>query len=309
MDYQMSDDSKQVSIGMPVFNDEKYIDLAISSLLAQTHFNFELIISDNGSTDSTKEICLGYSRKDPRIRYIRQSTNIGAGANFSFVLKEAKGEFFLWAASDNIHDADFLSALLKMLVQDEQAVSAFSPYTDIDETGKIVGGRIEQDFSSATGLRRLCKFWRDPRANRDVWFYGLHRREVLLKTEIPEWWGLNRTVLLDRAYPVLSYLLASGKYLYFREKPLFLRRVHLNSPPRHSAEYSGRMCLNFVAMCLRKLNLLLVTVADVYQGTRSMRTASLIAPVIACECTRFIAEYVAAGLRYKIFKQKQGYVS
>src|SRR5450759_757223 len=89
-----------VSIGMPVYNGEKYISEALDALLAQTFTNFELLISDNASTDGTTAICRHYADRDSRIHYVRQSENRGGVANFKFVLDEARGEYFMWAACD-----------------------------------------------------------------------------------------------------------------------------------------------------------------------------------------------------------------
>ncbi|MDO9207221.1 MAG: glycosyltransferase, partial [Sulfuricurvum sp.] len=100
--------SKTVSIGMPVYNGEMFIQEALDSLLSQTFTDFELIISDNGSTDKTEAICHEYAAKDERIRYIRQPENRGAIANFQFVLDEATGKYFMWAAYDDLWAPDFL---------------------------------------------------------------------------------------------------------------------------------------------------------------------------------------------------------
>ncbi|WNC86000.1 glycosyltransferase family 2 protein [Thermosynechococcus sp. QKsg1] len=89
-----------LSIGMPVYNGAKFIREALDSLLAQTFTDFELIISDNASTDETEAICREYAAKDKRIRYVRQAQNLGAAANFKYVLDEARGEYFMWAAAD-----------------------------------------------------------------------------------------------------------------------------------------------------------------------------------------------------------------
>src|SRR4030066_62015 len=86
-----------VSIGMPVYNGEPYIRAALESLLAQTFTDFELIISDNASTDATESICREYAARDSRIDYVRHEKNQGASANFQFVLDQARGEFFIWA--------------------------------------------------------------------------------------------------------------------------------------------------------------------------------------------------------------------
>ena len=93
----------RVSIGMPVFNGDKFIREALDSLLAQTFTDFELIISDNASTDRTEAICREYAERDKRIRYVRQAENLGPAANFRFVLDEAVGEYFMWAAADDLN--------------------------------------------------------------------------------------------------------------------------------------------------------------------------------------------------------------
>lgn len=103
----------RVSIGMPVYNGAKYIKEAIESILNQTFTDFELIISDNASTDNTKEICNKYGEQDKRIRYIRKAENIGAIENFKYVLENANGEYFMWHAHDDkLSSPLYLSKLL-----------------------------------------------------------------------------------------------------------------------------------------------------------------------------------------------------
>lgn len=116
----------KVSIGMPVYNGEKIIRNALDSLLSQTFTNFELIISDNASTDSTSTICMEYAKKDERIQYIRQPKNIGGTLNFYFVLKNAKGEYFMWASADDIWEPSFIEKNIKILESDTQIVGSIS---------------------------------------------------------------------------------------------------------------------------------------------------------------------------------------
>ena len=102
-----------VSIGMPVYNGERYIREALDSLLAQTFKDFELIISDNCSTDGTSDICKEYTSRDSRVRFIRQDKNIGAIANFKFLLEQASGDFFMWAACDDyLENNNYLSVMV-----------------------------------------------------------------------------------------------------------------------------------------------------------------------------------------------------
>jgi glycosyltransferase involved in cell wall biosynthesis len=95
----------KLTIGMPVFNGEKYLAEAIDSLLVQSFTDFELIISDNSSSDNTETICREYANKDYRISYIRQEKNIGPALNFAFLLNAAQGKYFMWAAQDFVEKA------------------------------------------------------------------------------------------------------------------------------------------------------------------------------------------------------------
>lgn len=104
-----------ISIGMPVYNGAKFIRNALDSLLAQTVDNFELLISDNASTDETQKICNEYAKRDTRIRYVRHSENMGAVANFRFVLDKARADLFMWAAHDDTWAPDFLSDAISRL--------------------------------------------------------------------------------------------------------------------------------------------------------------------------------------------------
>lgn len=113
VDRGKSETPPKVSIGMPVFNGEPFIREALDSLLAQTFTDFELIISDNGSTDGTEAICREYAACDARIRYVRQTGNCGVLFNFQFVLDAARGEYFMWMACDDIVSSnDYLAILV-----------------------------------------------------------------------------------------------------------------------------------------------------------------------------------------------------
>src|SRR6516162_7514022 len=126
----------RVSIGLPVYNGEKYIHLAVESLLQQDYTDFELIISDNASTDATQEICEELAAKDARIRYSRNATNVGASKNFNHVFEVSNGEFFTWAAHDDVHLPGFLRRCVDVLDQARSTVVLVAPGTEIvDEKG------------------------------------------------------------------------------------------------------------------------------------------------------------------------------
>lgn len=115
-----------VSVGMPVYNGARYLREAIASVLGQTHENFELLISDNASTDETEAICREAAASDSRIRYVRQSTNIGAVANFNFVAANREGQYFLWCAHDDLREPSYLEKTVALLRSRPDALAAHS---------------------------------------------------------------------------------------------------------------------------------------------------------------------------------------
>jgi glycosyltransferase involved in cell wall biosynthesis len=115
-----------ISIGLPVYNGEQFLLEKFDSLLSQTFQNFEIIVSDNASTDATKSICESYLKKDFRIKYFKQEQNFGAIANYNFVLEKANGEYFVWTAVDDIMEPNFLEKLIQKLQQNEQAIACMS---------------------------------------------------------------------------------------------------------------------------------------------------------------------------------------
>ncbi len=115
-----------VSIGMPVYNGEKYIRRALDSLLAQDYEDFELIISDNASTDGTPQICRAYAARDARITYYRTEQNMGAIRNFNRVFELARGKYFLWAAADDWRAPNYLRHCVACLERDPTSVLCFT---------------------------------------------------------------------------------------------------------------------------------------------------------------------------------------
>lgn len=185
----MSQTSPTVSIGMPVYNGEKFIEEALDSLLAQTFTDFELIISDNASIDATESICRNYAEQDSRIRYIRQHDNIGALSNFQFVLDEASAEYFMWAASDDIWDKDWV-AKLRSTLESLGVGSAFGRLMHIDENSMplkhLANGRTFE-FRGSSIMRRLKYFIEFERYGKANPIYSLFRTNVLRGLGMPSY--------------------------------------------------------------------------------------------------------------------------
>jgi glycosyltransferase involved in cell wall biosynthesis len=136
---KMSNNKPRVSIGLPVFNGERYLEEALDSILVQTYPDFELIISDNASTDRTQRICRAYAAENKCIRYYRNERNLGAAKNFNLVFELSRGEYFKWAAYDDILAPEFLSKCVKILDWDPSVVLCHCKTSRIDEHGALVG--------------------------------------------------------------------------------------------------------------------------------------------------------------------------
>ncbi|MEA5617315.1 glycosyltransferase family 2 protein [Cronbergia sp. UHCC 0137] len=133
----MNNQQPKLSIGLPVYNGEKYLQESLDSLLAQTFEDFELIISDNASTDKTEEICRTYAAQDKRIRYYRNETNIGCAGNFNRVVELASSEYFKWAAYDDLHAPDMVQKCIDVLEKDPTYILCHSQTSFIDEQGNF----------------------------------------------------------------------------------------------------------------------------------------------------------------------------
>ena len=127
----------RLSIGLPVYNGERYLAESIEALLGQSYEDFELIISDNASTDSTADICASYARADSRVRHIRQPQNIGCAPNHNFLVWQARGELFKWASDDDLYARDLLKCCIDALDARPSVVLAHSWTATIDDAGAV----------------------------------------------------------------------------------------------------------------------------------------------------------------------------
>lgn len=176
----------KISIGMPVYNGVKYIREALDSLLAQTFTDFELIISDNASTDATQSICEEYARRDPRIRYVRQAENKGALANFQFVLDQSRGEFFMWAAADDLWDRRWIETVYAY-IRDNKQVAGFGELAHIDTHSKAMlhaANRAKLQFDGVSLRRKLAFYLAYEGKGKANLFYSLYPRAALQEIDL-----------------------------------------------------------------------------------------------------------------------------
>lgn len=167
-----------VSIGMPVYNGERFVRRALDSLLAQDHENLELITSDNASEDRTQAICLEYAARDNRVCCYRNAANLGAVRNFNRVFELASGDYFMWASHHDLWDSAFVSTCLEVLRREPQVVLCYPLSHAIDWESRFL--RSAPDLIDT---RRLLPAERFRRVIRDMdWFiatYGLFRADAV----------------------------------------------------------------------------------------------------------------------------------
>ena len=213
----MTHDKPAVSIGLPVFNGENYLEEALDSILAQSYQDFELIISDNASTDRTQQICREYTAKDKRIRYYRNKTNLGASKNFNRVFELSTGKYFKWASHDDVIAPEFLSKCVEVLDFDPSVILCYSKTGHINEHGKIVGSYTHNCRFDSPKSNELLGDLISMRSPSWVIIFGLTRSSSLKKTQLfGDYIGVDRNLLAELALFGRFYELSD--YLFFRRE-------------------------------------------------------------------------------------------
>lgn len=250
----------QVTIGMPVFNDVQFIEESLLSILNQTFKDFVLIISDDGSTDGSADICKKYALLDKRVKYIRQDRNLGISKNMEFLLSQAKTPYFMWAADDDLWDPTFIENLACLLDSDSEAIVAFSRYAQIDEISKDIFVEIDMNYSFQNRVDALSHF---VKYSDDGFGYGLFRTEKIRAVRFPEWWWPCHKTALNNIFPSLCFYLMNGKYLHSTDL-LFFKRVKSIANTNHTLT-SNSAKLELIKYAIRKFYLCVYTSSLVYK--------------------------------------------
>lgn len=206
-----------ITVGVPVYNGEKYMRIALDALLKQTFTDFEMIIGDNASTDKTQAICEEYAKRDPRIRYVRNPENIGANANYHYLFSLARGRYFLWNSVDDYIAPAYLERCKAVLDSDPGAVLCCARVSAIDEAGNIIEQLNDpQELAHESPSERFKQKFRQDSRNNTV--YALIRSDAMRKTRVVANYLGSDNVLME-------HLALYGR---FREVPeyLFFRRTH-----------------------------------------------------------------------------------
>ncbi|WKZ12107.1 MAG: glycosyltransferase family 2 protein [Gammaproteobacteria bacterium] len=210
----------RVSIAVPAYNCERYLAKSLDSLLGQTYGDFELVISDNASTDGSEEICRRYERLDQRVRYIRRTDNIGGPGNFRYVWSQCRGEYHKWSTADDYWAPGFLGAAVALLDARPDVVlchpraqlvdSAGGKIEDYDEPLHLVDDSPRRRFNQLLQTIRLCNA-----------HLGLIRRAAMACTRL-----IGTEMNSDTHF--LAELTLYGKFSLLPEI-MFFRRFHPQS--------------------------------------------------------------------------------
>jgi glycosyltransferase involved in cell wall biosynthesis len=194
----------RVSVGLPVYNAEAYLDTALSTLVAQTHEDLEIIISDNASTDSTRQICEDYAARDARIRYHRQPTNRGGSFNHNFVASRATAPYFRWYAADDWMAPGCIENCARVLDQNPDVVLAWARPIPMRDGQPIVEYPVEPMWDDSTASARLRSLIGPPHAQSLISecypIYGVARTEPFLSClPLGSFYGSDNVVLVGMA--------------------------------------------------------------------------------------------------------------
>jgi glycosyltransferase involved in cell wall biosynthesis len=218
----------RVSIGLAVRNGAAYLVQAIESILAQTLADFELILSDNASNDSTEDICRHYAAQDGRIRYYRNPNNIGGTNNENQTFCLARGQYFRWAAHDDILAPTLLDKCVAVLDAHPEVVLCYTETAEIDQNSDTTGIVARRKGMAGEPHQRLNELIH--RDHQCEMIYGVMRSETLRQTRLlQDYTDCDRTLLCELAL--------HGQFCEIPE-PLFYRRYH---PANANLDWHERM--------------------------------------------------------------------
>ncbi len=190
----------KISLAMPVFNGASFVAETLQSLLSQDFEDFELIVTDNDSSDGTADIVLDFAARDARVRYHHNGKNLGAANNYNRGFDLSRGTYLKWCAHDDNLSPNFLSACLRALEEDPQASLAFGVTERIDDDGKSLG-RPVGEMETVADDDPARRFYRSITEAATCYpIFGLFRKAVLSRTTLHRpYYGSDRGLIAEAA--------------------------------------------------------------------------------------------------------------
>jgi glycosyltransferase involved in cell wall biosynthesis len=215
----MSSSKPRVSVAIPVFNGDNYLAEALDSILAQTYRDFEIVISDNGSSDDTENICRRYAEQDSRVRYFRHDVNQGASWNFRRAVALASGEYFVFLAHDDKWAPEFLEKCVAILDTKPEVVLCYPKAIEIDPQGNALYKK--EQFLEADSPKPHRRFRQLIRMDHNCeTLFGLTRTDILSKTSIHADFPDGDRVMLGELSLYGTYYRVPEYLFFHREHPV-----------------------------------------------------------------------------------------
>ncbi|HJS89096.1 MAG TPA: glycosyltransferase family 2 protein [Steroidobacteraceae bacterium] len=251
-----------VSVGVPVFNGEAFLEDAIRSTLGQTLDDLELILCDNASEDRTAEICRDYAARDPRVRYFRNPRNLGAAANYNLAFSHARGRYFKWLAHDDRMLTSFLAKTSRLLEERPDVVLCNTVISYIDSAGAQIG-LYNTALSGADSFSPSARFaWMVLRSHTCADFFGLIRREALHGSLLHgSFHGADRALLAQLALrgrlaqlpaPLLAIREHPGRYTRAQGRSSERAAWHDSARPHRASFPTWRLYREYLTMVARE---------------------------------------------------------
>ena len=177
-----------VTIGIPVYNEEKYLSRAIESVLSQSYPHFQLIVSDNCSTDNSYEIAKQYEELDKRIRVFKHNKNYGPVLNFQYLLNEANTEYFAWLGSHDYYEKDFLQDAISIHQNNQECSLVYPIVTLVNEEGEFIEWG-HSDIKSEFVGRFSDALIIPKKLNKCFNIYGVFKYEIIRKIKVEHIYG------------------------------------------------------------------------------------------------------------------------
>jgi glycosyltransferase involved in cell wall biosynthesis len=247
-----------VTVGLPVYNGAESLDRALGSLCAQTFADLSILVSDNASTDETPRIIASWAARDVRVRVHRQPRNIGAKANFRWVLDAADTPWFAYAAHDDAWSPNYVEALHRVITARPGLVMAVPQVVSFLDSphrpAKVRRYPARLDRLAGAARLRLAL-----RRSRPSWFYGLFHRQTLLgavqqASALEQVWG-------EDVLTILHVLLAGGvtgsnEAIFYnrRGRPTSYLRYAPKTARERAAHYRKFMRLALAALAATPLS-------------------------------------------------------
>jgi glycosyltransferase involved in cell wall biosynthesis len=278
----------RLSVGLPVYNGERHLRRALDTLLSQEFGDFEVVVSDNASTDGTSDICREYAERDRRVRYHRYETNIGLFPNFNRAFALARAPYFKWATHDDWLEPSFLGSCVEVLDRDPSTVLCSTAVAVNDGDGMLLDEwRPPVDYATARPAERCARLVRT--LGETYPMFGVIRSDALRRTSLlPGYLGCDRVLLAGLCLAGRVRILPDRLYHYTYYRPA-ARTYSIYNDPRNT----GRLPLRTWRLC--REHLMLISRSDMSPADKGHVMGAVLARFAVRDARRLAAEAYHSG--------------